>query len=125
MNAEQEAHVELWVEDLLSGKFAQTINRLRDEKGYCCLGVACERFRQETGIGNWGPDLTFRMDDGPYGAALPNAVKEWYGLSDTEGQFDGTSSLTLRNDTGQTFEEIAALIKRRPKGLFQEEDDVQ
>lgn len=28
-----------WIEALRSGRFKQTIGALRDENGYCCLGV--------------------------------------------------------------------------------------
>ena len=31
-----------WVEALRSGKYKQATNRLKSNKGYCCLGVAKE-----------------------------------------------------------------------------------
>ena len=33
-----------WCEALRSGKYSQTTGKLQDEKGYCCLGVACDVF---------------------------------------------------------------------------------
>ncbi len=32
---------EKWIAALRSGKFTQSKNRLKDDKGYCCLGVGC------------------------------------------------------------------------------------
>ncbi len=34
--------VKTWVKALRSGKYAQTVGALQDEKGFCCLGVACD-----------------------------------------------------------------------------------
>lgn len=31
-----------WADALESGKYKQTIGMLKDERGYCCLGVLCE-----------------------------------------------------------------------------------
>jgi hypothetical protein len=39
-----------WVEALRSGKYKQTEHVLQDTNGYCCLGVACVVYEQETGI---------------------------------------------------------------------------
>lgn len=39
MNAELKAK---WLEALRSGKYQQTDRALRDNNGYCCLGVLCE-----------------------------------------------------------------------------------
>lgn len=39
MNAELKAK---WVEALRSGRYSQTRGALRDEDGYCCLGVLCD-----------------------------------------------------------------------------------
>lgn len=33
-----------WVKALRSGEYKQTIGTLQDDKGYCCLGVACVLF---------------------------------------------------------------------------------
>lgn len=37
-----------WVDALRSGAFSQTNGHLKDNIGYCCLGVACEVYRQNT-----------------------------------------------------------------------------
>lgn len=36
--------IEKWCTALRSGRFKQTSGKLQDEKGYCCLGVACRVF---------------------------------------------------------------------------------
>lgn len=33
-----------WVKALRSGNYKQTIGGLQDERGFCCLGVACDIF---------------------------------------------------------------------------------
>ena len=45
---------------LRSGKYRQTRGRLRDSKGFCCLGVACEI----SGVGKWNGDEGYN-DGGP------------------------------------------------------------
>lgn len=53
--------IKLWTDALLSGKHSQTQGRLKGKSvegskhkiGLCCLGVACEVYRQETKRGRW------------------------------------------------------------------------
>lgn len=96
---------ELWLTDLRSGEFIQGDGQLRtlDDKN-CCLGVLCERYRRETGDGQWvlnnliilnksTQTWVFQLTDfDPFdGEAkvysseyiLPNKVKEWAGLNDS------------------------------------------
>ncbi len=53
-------------------------------------------------------------------ATLPGVVKEWYGFASISGFFGSNTSLTALNDDGTPFEEIAAIIKSEPEGLFKE-----
>lgn len=51
-----------WIAALRSGNYKQAKHRLRIEHtdgsaSYCCLGVLCELYRQETGEGKWLDDL--------------------------------------------------------------------
>lgn len=39
--------IKTWTKALRSGKYKQTTKKLQDNKGYCCLGVACELFTKE------------------------------------------------------------------------------
>lgn len=120
-----EDHVKLWIDDLLSGKFSQARGRLRRNDSYCCLGVACERFRRETGQGYWAND-EFVLNDGISTTGLPFEVIDWYGLNpeSTEGAYyeNGFGScLSRQNDDGKSFEEIAEIIKSKPPKLFKEQ----
>lgn len=117
-----------WVEALRSGEFDQTCLRLHRVQptasrpaGYCCLGVACEVYRRETGQGRWGGD-EFHVDREIESHALPNAVMEWLSLSSPSGDYDQDlddgSSLVDQNDHDMPFVGIADIIESEPKGLF-------
>ena len=128
-----------WVAALRSGEYKQTRYKLHArEGGFCCLGVACEVFRQETGAGEWDAEgidtLSFRTSpwEQPEMMALPNSVKDWLGLNGDEGEFvavemEGITgrvgTLSRMNDRGKTFEQIAGWIETEPEGLFRKEED--
>ena len=108
-----------WIDALISGEYNQTKGTLQDKKGFCCLGVACKVYEQETGnklpVNEFG---TFRED-----ALIREykCVREWLGLSSGLGRFQetgGDCSLTKLNDEGKSFNEIADLIESEPPGLF-------
>lgn len=42
-----------WVAALTSGTYGQTTDRLRDDGGFCCLGVLCDIYGKQTGKGAW------------------------------------------------------------------------
>ena len=122
-----------WIAALRSGEFEQTrevltrLNEMGEVSGHCCLGVACVLYDRTN------PDkLEIRdghssrsYDSNP--STLPPRVMEWLGLSSEEGSFtDGVeadpfdSSLAEMNDSGASFEEIAAAIEEEPPGLFRQ-----
>ena len=83
---------ELWVKALRSGQYQQTKDVLRDDSGYCCLGVACDVYHKTTGKGEWKknewdehgfvvPDV-WRMEE----TQLPECVCDWLGLLGLEGR---------------------------------------
>lgn len=136
----------LWVEALRSGKFAQAHRALRrddarDTPHYCCLGVACELYRQaHPDISRWEavPDhnrgamaFVTRDEDAPLNTLtsttfLPPAVKNWLGLTSDNGEFShcrgvdrSQTSLTRLNDSGHEFPYIADVIESAPE-LFKE-----
>jgi len=39
-----------WIEALLSEQYSPTIGRLRDEQGFCALGVLCDLHSRWTGV---------------------------------------------------------------------------
>lgn len=102
---------ERWVEALRSGEYNQTRGRLRDDAGYCCLGVLCDIVAPEqwdvstlsyahshSGIGDipasWVTDK----------AELPRFLTK-------QPNVHVISELAGKNDEGQSFTQIAAWIE--------------
>lgn len=79
LNEKQKQRVRWWVEALRSGNYTQTSNALRDNQGYCCLGVACDVFRKKTKHGRWDDDV-FVIGDMAEDGVLPDRVANWLGL---------------------------------------------
>lgn len=108
-----------WVEALRSGEYRQTREVLRDEHGFCCLGVACDLYAKEhPDISQWyehSYDRGFDFDD--LLGTLPTHVRDWLGLNYDDGRY-ATGSLTEDNDDGKTFAEIADIIESEPDLLF-------
>lgn len=131
---------EKWAAALESGKYAQTTSALCRTKsmprpatdgesfaaGLCCLGVLCE-LAIESGV-----DLPRRVDDGGlvhYGVdeettILPREVRYWAGIGSNTGVVRDPRDhqrveleLTVKNDGGATFEEIAALVRQNAEEL--------
>lgn len=113
-------NAKLWVEALRSGDYEQGVHHLRGEDGYCCLGVACDLYRQRGG-GEWvqleGRNWS-RWAFGNKRHDLPSNVQAWLGLASPSGDFGDNDALVIRNDHSQPFPEIADLIESEPKGLF-------
>jgi hypothetical protein len=113
--------IQKWVDALRSGEFKQGYGQLRDETfnneyRHCCLGVACEVFRRETGRGAWtdSNDFVVHHEDENLEVAsshLPPSVIRWFGLPCKDPLIAGSSSsryATIRNDADRwTFEQIA------------------
>ena len=118
-----------WLEALLSGKYQQGAGYLRSQDAltetadsYCCLGVLCE-LAVEDGIiesGRDGGHSAFWYGDKPSefpgGGTwskhyLPDAVSEWADIDGLGNLAKPGKSLADLNDTGSTFEEIAAVIE--------------
>lgn len=131
-----------WVAALRSGDYDQTSRYLHTDSGYCCLGVACEVYREKTGDGAWNSDPasqgkgrrvhTFEVGGEIAESVLPMIVIDWLGLYSSEGAlgnrhvfFEGTDNravlytLTGLNDTAEmTFEQIADAIEAFETDLF-------
>jgi hypothetical protein len=103
-----------WISALRSGEYKQCSTQLRDEKDgvarYCCLGVLCDIINPDAWGGlersNW---FGRNDDDGPpsEGGYLSDEMCEEVGL-DKRVMFD----LTVKNDDGAPFGEIADIIER-------------
>lgn len=124
-----------WVNALRSGKYQQTQGHLRDKTGYCCLGVACEIYLEETGRGSWQASAghnAYQYSIDPFErshTSLPGSVRRWLGLQSASGNylrkgalrpgsFSQRDNLATANDDGRDFEEIADIIESQPSGLF-------
>lgn len=109
-----------WVDRLRSGRYSQCRGWLQiPGKGHCCLGVLSD-IAVDSGIidsPRWdGDEGTKGLSyDGAF-ATLHSAVSEWAGFSrktpDPEVYFEGEwKALSVLNDQGKTFDEIADIIE--------------
>jgi hypothetical protein len=100
-----------WLVALRSGDYKQTKERLRDDDGYCCLGVLCDIVSDKVG-GTWGRIdevvYEFKLLEDSYGQEElpPNGVLRY-----TELPFDKLDVLTEMNDGGKSFCKIANWIE--------------
>lgn len=90
-----------WVEALRSGEYEQTDSELKNDFGYCCLGVLRE-------IVNPNDERSAQGENG----MLSNEQLQEYGL-------DGRTQKKLANmnDDGVSFDEIADYIESRLRSV--------
>ena len=115
---------EQWVAALRSGDYQQTKGVLRDDTGFCCLGVLSDLYLKEKG-NQWEvvSEDCFNFPDFNDGI-LPDQVMDWADLSwqnpaVTVEQFNHATQeyapvnvpLSDLNDTDHDFKMIAALIE--------------
>ena len=118
---------EKWLNALRSGEYSQETGRLRTNGGFCCLGVLCDLYAQETNQewilnpgdcdeGIWSPDYWSFV--GGAQELLPLSVRQWAGLKcdsptvELEDEYGSYNiSLAELNDNGSTFKQIADLIE--------------
>ncbi len=116
---------------------------------FCCLGVACEVLSQNGArikITEYEPNYWELAEDGYCGdiaydkqsAYLPEKVKDRMNFHHKTGGFDDEyidglncdernaisefDTLADMNDDGQTFEQIAALVRKHPRLVFSAPD---
>lgn len=117
-----------WIEALRSGDYKQTQEALKDQNGYCCLGVLCD-IAVNQGIVQWGePDVMgCHPIDGEFDH-LPEKVVDWVNDKSTQvsGFINGEGRLPYAypvgetycqtliglNDAGLPFESIADIIEK-------------
>lgn len=144
------ANARKWLAALTSGEYKQARGQLRDDIGFCCLGVACDLYIKETGEGRWEHEEFVWLehyDDEPEpfelteSAELPFPVQRWLGLARDSSSvtFEGFEiagtwfeSLIALNDGRQltdtleykswTFPEIAEFVESRADELFAEQE---
>ncbi len=111
---ENKANVQLHV-DALRGKkrregglkYRQTSGALRKDENFCCLGVASDLCRRETGEGEW--DNYNRFDGEKF--TLTPGVRKWLGTDCHNPSPPGRDVLANLNDNGLSFDEIADIIE--------------
>lgn len=107
---------EKWLAALRSGKYKQCKGHLRVGNKFCCLGVLCDIYHEETKDGEWvgNADGITEFKDGSYGglAILTNNVTKWAGLQDNNPYLEEGNNCGGANDAGKTFKEIADLIEK-------------
>lgn len=120
---------ERWIAALRSGDYERGHGALKRDGKYCCLGVACEVYRQMTGKGSWEQkseeDTVFKAEDDLEAKSfLPIEVSQFFGINSRGAHFHFTVSkgerqfgcLTSMNDSGLfTFADIADFIESNPE----------
>lgn len=105
-----------WVAALCSGEYRQTTGTLANCLGHCCLGVLTEVLNKQfpevyvesrTQFGKTTAGIAIRYGTAGYRTSfLPESLLYDIGiLSQIQGE------LSLRNDNGASFQEIAAYIQ--------------
>lgn len=116
-----------WLTALRSGDYKQTQGCLRDDTGYCCLGVLTDLWVKGSSV-EWHPKpfgTAFSIATPGWGAessVTPRGVMSWSDLTNSTGTTllgateDETTdnfyvTLSDLNDNGFTFEQIADVIE--------------
>lgn len=110
-----------WVEKLRSDEYIQGRWQLREvdnigQKCFCCLGVLCDIYKNETGKGDWS-QTGFVLEGQVHIHYLPWEVAEWAGLDSVKPQVGGTPLATLNDqpykyDIDPGFKGIAEKIEQ-------------
>ncbi len=121
--------VQLLVDALESGKYQQAQGSLRNRVArlgrynYCCLGVACDVFRKETGQGKWDGE-SFLIGAEEATEEMPRQVRDWFGFFDQRGKSSGLLGtdgeddlIDLNDNTGKSLKEIAGAIRENWKDM--------
>lgn len=106
-----------WVAALRSGKYRQAHNVLRSpDNAFCCLGVLCNLHAQqhpEFARTQTNPSTYDHRTDFP-----PLIVRQWAGLkTENGGRLPGSAALSILNDNGRTFKQIARIIEQNVEHL--------
>jgi len=112
----RKAVMEKWVRALRSGEYKQTTGKLRDEFGFCCLGVLCDLHATHGRTGSWDQECYHSSTKGASECHydLPTkAVVRWAGLKSREPQAPllEDSLAQLNDDHNWSFQELADLIE--------------
>lgn len=107
-----------WVRALRSGEYRQTKTKLKNQNGYCCLGVLCELYSKETKNAAFSSQPVYWCADGTHEildevSLLPVPIIQWAEMKSSDGNLPQMNSLAYQNDyAGSNFEEIADYIEK-------------
>lgn len=113
---------EKWIDALRSGEYTQTQGSLRNENGYCCLGVLCDLYTKEHNLkwdshySSFAERTVYQLED--YQNLPPSSVLTWAGLNQQDPYVkyvdkdsnEIKETLSKLNDTGKTFLDISEYI---------------
>lgn len=105
MNAER---VKLWIAALRSG-ISQCKGQLRKGDSRCCLGVACDVYREHVG-GEWKDEFFIAIDRMRSSGCLPYEVAEWFDLAQ-DPYLSGAHATAYNDSLGKSLPEIADIIE--------------
>ncbi len=125
-----------WIERLRSGKYQQGVGTLKcDRDKYCCLGILCEMYKEETNNGEWlpvGHSTQFKSGEflnSKSTGVLTREVIAWAGFE--EGRADPIIAVSEKYKTQITastmndrlelsFSVIADVIEGKPSSKVEE-----
>ena len=95
---------------LISGKYKQAYKVLKSDVGYCCLGLGCKIAfigKFETSESSLRPGFILRFNGTDYHTMPPaEEFTKFYGIGPAF-----QSALTVLNDKGGTFEDVALALQ--------------
>lgn len=107
-------NIKKWVDALRNDGFAQDKSWLHTNRGFCCLGVACEVAIKNSLPLSISKDDEYTFYDG-MGGILPPSVQNWLGIDDSDPNLvkDGRyyRCSVLNDDKNFSFAAIADAIE--------------
>lgn len=97
-----------WLNALRSGAFKNIAGALRNNEGYCAMGILCEI----SGLSNWEPqkDCT-RLKYLGQDKYLPKEVAEWAGMSPEEISSVTAFLIAYNDQVRVSFYDVANLLE--------------
>ena len=105
-----------WLAALRSGKYKQGEGHLNCDGLYCCLGVLCEISYERIGLVKTDGVIVHYDNKN---STLPKKLSEIIGL-DYFGGLKNASCVSLNDDDGKSFTEIADILEE----FFKERGDI-
>ena len=112
---------EKWIQALESDEYKKGTEKLRIGEEFCCLGVLCDIYSKETGLGEWKGDVfNETVTRNKHFSVLPVVVKKWAGLKGVNPKIKSSDkdvqSIAEVNDRlspSGTFKEVIKIIKEQ------------